>query len=125
VLAFENVGVRKMEFPLRVASIGAPFNGAAGVQAWFRTLARPGATLDVQLDGVATADAIRFDVGAGRFELGGWNTHLFTQLDRFEGTLKLDTQPLGYLPTTILLASAASIGGPCVLTIPRACDASR
>src|SRR6185503_19490240 len=40
-----------------------------------------------------------------------------TQTDRFDGTLKLDTQPYGYWPTMILLASAASIGGPGVLSL--------
>src|SRR5947208_2022071 len=53
VLAAEYVNVRRMAFPLRIASLSA-FGGAAGVAAWLRTLARPGATLDVQLDGVAS-----------------------------------------------------------------------
>jgi hypothetical protein len=115
-LAFESVGKRSMTFPVRIASIGA-FGGAAGVQAWLRTLARPGATLDVQLDGVASVDAMRFDVYSGRFEVAQWNTQQYAQTDRFEGALRLDCSPYAYLPTMILLASAASVGGPGVLAL--------
>jgi hypothetical protein len=116
VLAFETVNHRTMTFPMRLASSSA-FSGALGLQSWLRTLARPGATLDIQLDGVPTAEAVRFDVLTGRYENGVWNTQLYSQTDRLEGTLKLDTQPYGYWPTMILLASSASVGAPGVLTL--------
>lgn len=117
VLAAEYVNVRRMAFPLRVASISS-FGGAAGVQAWLRTLARPGATLDLTPDG-STDPAVRFDVNAGRFEPNSsWDRQQWKQTDRMEGTLKLDVQPLGYWPTLILLASSASVGLPGSLPIP-------
>lgn len=115
VLAFETVNHRQMQFPVRIASTSA-FT-SAGAAAWMRTLARPGATLDVLLDGVPTAEAVRFDVLTGRYENAQWNTQQFTQTDRFDGTLKLDVQPFGYWPTMILLASSASVGAPGVLAL--------
>jgi hypothetical protein len=117
VLAAEYTNVRRMQFPLRLASAAA-FSGVNGLVGWLRQLARPGATFDIQLDGVASTDGIRFDVNDGRFELDpAWDTRLYSQTDRLEGTLKLDVQPFGYWPTWIILGSAASVGLPGFLAI--------
>src|SRR5919198_5516227 len=79
VLAAEYSNMRRMQFPLRVASLSA-FGGALGLTAWLRTLARPGATLDVQLDSVPSAEAVRWDVRAGRFEVDpSWDTKMYSQ----------------------------------------------
>jgi hypothetical protein len=119
VLAFESVNHRTMTFPVRIASVGT-LGGAAGAQSWFRTLARPGATLDVTLDGVPSSEAIRWDVLSGRLELAQWDTRQYAQADRMEATLKLDTQPFGFWPTLILIASSASVGLPGTLALPAA-----
>lgn len=115
LLALETVGVRHMVFPIRLASVGA-YGGLAGVQGLIRGMARPGATLDVQLENVPTADGVRFDVVAGRLE-ERWRLPL-GRISRLEADLKLDVRPFGYLPTTIVLASAASVGLPGALAIP-------
>jgi hypothetical protein len=67
VLGYEDVGVRSMSFPLLLPSSGV-FGGLTGLEGWIRQLARPGAVVDLLVDGVATADAVRFDVLTGRLE---------------------------------------------------------
>jgi hypothetical protein len=115
VLAFETTNIRRMQFPLRLASHSA-WSGVNGLSAMLRRAARPGAYIDLQPDGVASGEAIRFDVAAGRLELA-YEIRQYGQLDRIPATLKLDVQPFGYWPTMILLASAASVGGPGVLAL--------
>jgi hypothetical protein len=117
-LAFETVNHRPFTIPLRIASHSA-WGGLQGAEAQLRQLARPGAYIDLQLDGVASAEAVRFDVIAGRYEVTH-DVRMAQQLDRREGTLKLDVQPFGYWPTMILLASSASVGLPGSLDIPNA-----
>jgi hypothetical protein len=117
VLAFETINHRPFTIPLRIASHSA-WGGLQGAEAQLRQLARPGAYIDLQLDGVASAEVVRFDVLAGRYELTH-DVRMAQQLDRREGTLKLDVQPFGYWPTMILLASAASVGLPGQLAIPQ------
>jgi hypothetical protein len=116
-LALESAGVRHMSFPLLVGSHSV--GGAPGLQGLLRLLARPGATLDVQLDGMASADAVRFDVSGGRLE-DDYDLPMYRGAKRLPMVLKLDTQPFAYWPTTILLASAASVGLPGQLAIPAA-----
>lgn len=107
VLAYEHLGVRHMSLPVIMPSVAA-FGGLAALEGMFRLIARPGAVLDVQPQGVS--DAIRFDVIGGRYE-EDYDTYENTVMRR-KGTIYLDTQPLGYLPTSILVASTASIAVP-------------
>jgi hypothetical protein len=107
-LALESVGPRRMSFPLFVPS---------GYQRVLRQIAREGATLDVQVDGIASADAVRFDVLSGRLE-DDYSLPIRRGARLLPAVLKLDTQPYAYLPTTILLASSASVGLPGQLAIP-------
>ena len=97
--AYENIGVRTMTFPILVP-----------------IAARPGAFLDIQLANVATSDAIRFDVLGGRYKPDYRLRE--QQISIRRGTLELDVQPFGYLPTNILLASVASLGLPGMATVP-------
>lgn len=117
VFGFEAAGVRRMMFPVRLASLGA-FGGLAALESTVRALARPGAVLDLMPDGVATADAVRFDVLAGRLE-EDYDLRVH-RVGRRDSTVKLEVGPFGYSPTWITLASAASVGLPGVLTIPNA-----
>lgn len=117
-LAFEQAGVRRMSFPLILPSSSAFAGGLAGLEATLRALARPGAHVDLLPDGVATGDAVRFDVLAGRWE----ERYAIREhaIGVRQGDLHLDVQPFGYLPTMILLASSASVGMPGLLTVPNA-----
>lgn len=110
VLSYESAGVRRMGFPLVLPS---------GPGALIRQLARPGAVLDLRLDGVATAEAVRFDLLSGQLE-PAYDYRIWNQADRARSDLLLQTQPFGYWPTEILLASAASVGLPGVLAVPGA-----
>lgn len=114
-LRFETVGVRRMSFPLLLPSGGAGLT-LAGLEEVLRELARPGATLDVKPEYVPTGDMVRFDVLAGRWEAEHQVRHW--EYGRKLGTLRLDVDPFGYLPTWITLASAASVGLPGYLTVP-------
>jgi hypothetical protein len=106
-LSYESVGVRHMSFPLILPSSGT-FGGLTGLESYLRLLARPGATLDIQPDGETTA--VRFDVLSGRWEQD-YDTYE-NRVQRRKGILLLDTQPYGYLPTSIILASTASMALP-------------
>jgi hypothetical protein len=110
-LAYESVGVRQFKFPLLLASAAAVPSGLTGAESWLRTLARPGgAFVDVMPEGVATGDMVRFDVLTGRWE-PDYSVHV-NRAGRRQGNLILDVQPLGYLPTMMILASTASVGLP-------------
>lgn len=116
VLAFETNSPRKFHFNLRLASSGAFTGGLEGLEQLVRAMARGGAAIDVQPEGVATANAIRFDVIDGRLDP---TYSIYVQrLARREETLELTVQPFGYLPTMILLASVASMAIPGRMTIP-------
>ena len=78
---------------------------------WEGMLARaamPGAIVGVQPENVPSAQAVYFDVIDGRYETEHNIFH--NRIGVRKGTLYLDTQPYGYWPTEILLASAASVG---------------
>ena len=107
-LVEEFFGVRKWVFPLTIrASYSVPNLDVANVEALLRKLARPGATLDVQPQG-ASAPAIRFDVLGGRYE-PAYHVRHNAEGARL-GRLFVETKPLGYWPTWILLGSVASLG---------------
>jgi hypothetical protein len=109
--AFESVGVRQFKFPLLLASAAAIPSGLTGAESWLRTLARPGgAFVDVMPEGVATGDMVRFDVLTGRWEPD--YSVFVNRVGRRQGNLILDVQPLGYLPTMMILASTASVRLP-------------
>lgn len=116
-LAYETVGVRRLQFPLILPSGGAGLS-LAGLESLLSLLARPGAVLDVKPQGVATGEMVRFDVLTGRWEPEPQIRHW--EIGVRLGTLRLDTQPFAYLPTQILLASSASVGLPGRLTVPGA-----
>jgi hypothetical protein len=118
VYGFEDVGVRTMTFPMLLPSSSAFTGGLTGLEALIRNTARPGAYIDLIPDGVATADAVRFDVLAGRLEDEYSGYH--QRVTKRQTTLKLDVQPFGYLPTFITLASVASVALPGVVSIPNA-----
>lgn len=113
--AFVQNRVRRMKFPLLAASNGT-WAGLSGLENVLRGLARPGATLDLGFDGVASTDRIRFDVLGGRVKVDYQQWH--HRAGRHRLTLELDTQPIGYLPTWILLASTATMTLPGALAIP-------
>ena len=106
---YDRAGVRHMAFPLRLASGGAGLS-LTQLESLVRLNARPGGYLDVQPEGVASAEAVRFDLVHGRWE-PDYSVYM-QRAGRREGALLLDTQPYGYWPTWITLASAASVMSP-------------
>lgn len=117
-LSAEMIGVRNMSFPLILGS-NAAWTSLPALEGMLRLAARPGgAYIDLQPNGVATADMIRFDIITGRWKPGYQIRH--QAIGRRLGTLELDTQPFGYMPTSIILASAASVGLPGSLAVPGA-----
>lgn len=113
-LAFENVGVRHMAIPLLINARGVA--SLTQVESMLRTFARPGGYIDLAVEGIPTAEAVRFDLLTGRWE-PAYDTYL-QRVDRRRGTLYLDTGPYGYWPTWITLASVASMSSPGTLQIP-------
>lgn len=113
-LAFTQSGVRRFRFPLLLRS-GASLT-LTGVESTLRALAQPGAYVDLGLGGVATGDRVRFDVRAGRLRPEYHVRH--NEAGVRLASLELDVDPFGYLPTMILLASAASVGLPGRLAVP-------
>jgi hypothetical protein len=113
-LSFEEVGPRHMTFPLVVGS--GPWGSLTQTESLLRMLSRPGAYIDLQPEGVASTEAVRFDILSGRWE-PAYRTHVQRAVRR-QGTLQLDSLPYGYWPTWITLASVASVGLPGFLTIP-------
>jgi len=98
-------GLRRMSLPLMLGS-NAAWGGLSNIESMVRYFARKGAWLDIQTFGVPSAEAIRFDI-----EFGVWEPRYETrvgELARRRGDLKLITQPYGYWPTWILIASAPS-----------------
>src|SRR6266576_3552960 len=66
-LAFESVGKRAFSFPLRIASGGSGMS-LQTMESLLRLYARPNSYIDLQPDGVPSAESVRFDVLAGRYE---------------------------------------------------------
>ena len=108
--AFEHAGARRMSFPLLAASGGAGLSLDA-LHAVLSRSARPGAYIDLKPDGVPTAEMVRFDVIGGQVKLDDYTVHL-QRVARRRLTVELETQPYGYWPTWIVLASSASVGVP-------------
>lgn len=114
-LSYEQYRLRSMEFPLLIGS-HSTFGGLVAAESLLRLNARPGGWLDVQPDGVPSTEAIRFDLVSGRYE-EDYQLRIHA-VSRRRGTLYLQTQPLGYWPTWITLASSASVGLPGGFAIP-------
>lgn len=108
--SFSRGRVRKFTFPLLLASGGAGLS-LTKLESTLRLNARPGAYVDVQPDGVPSAESVRFDVIGGRW-LPAYNVRHHRQLSRRMGSLELKVQPFGYWPTWITLASAVSATNP-------------
>lgn len=84
-------------------------------EAQIREFSTPGAMLRIQPEGVPSSEAVFFDVLDGRWEQ---DYNVFeNRAARRKGSLFLDTQPWGYWPTEILLASSASVGFMGVLPV--------
>lgn len=100
--AYEYAGVRKMAFPLIVPSGGVGGNSLDTIEAMLRQIVRPGAYVDIQPDGVPTAEMVRFDILGGRVNHDPYSVYL-QRVGRRYLSLELDTQPYGYWPTWINL----------------------
>lgn len=116
-LLYQTSGVRRLRFPLVLPSGGAGL-ALTALEAALTVAANPNGYIDLQPEAVPSAEAVRFDVVAGRWlPAYGIREHA---VGRRRGTLEVDVQPFGYWPTQILLASAASIGLPGFLAVPGA-----
>jgi hypothetical protein len=104
--AYRNVGPRKMAFPLLLRDV--PGQTMLQTESLLRTWTTAGAAVAVQPETVPSGQAVFFDVIDGRWEPD--YDGFLNRAGRRKGTLYLDTQPWGYWPTEMLLASAASIG---------------
>lgn len=104
--AFETAAVRKMAFPLLIASGGAGLT-LDGIEAALRLVARPGGYIDMQPDGVPTAEMVRFDILGGRLGHNPYQVRV-QGVKRRLLLLELDTPPFGYWPTWITLASVTT-----------------
>lgn len=111
--SYRSVGPRKMSFPLLLRDV--PGQTLLQTESLLREWTTAGAYVAIQPETVASGEAVFFDVLDGRWE-PDYDGYL-NRAGRRRGTLYLDTQPFGYWPTMILLASAASIGGPGVMTL--------
>lgn len=108
-LAYETAaGARKMSFPLTVPSGGVAGLSLDTIEASLRQMVRPGGYVDMQPANVPTAEMVRFDVLGGDVAQRGYSVDL-RRISRGLYTLSLETQPLGYWPTWITLASVASV----------------
>lgn len=118
-LSYESAaGARTMTFPVRVPSGGIAGLSVDTIEAGLRQMVRPGGWVDLQPQGVPTGEMVRFDILGGDVAHHAYSVDLQRE-SRRELTVTLQTQPFGYWPTAIVLASVASIGvGPFKLTIP-------
>jgi hypothetical protein len=109
-LGFESAaGPRRMTFPLIVPSGGVAGLSLDVIESSLRQMVRPGGFVDLRLDGVWPTDAVRFDILGGDVAHRNYTVDV-QRIDRRRFTLSLDTQPFGYWPTWITLASVASWG---------------
>jgi hypothetical protein len=102
-----------MSFPLLLRDV--PNQTLLQTESLLRNWTTPGARVAVQTETTPSGQAVFFDVLDGRWEpaYDGFEN----RAGRRRGTLFLDTQPWGYWPTEMLLASAASIGFNGQLTV--------
>lgn len=106
VFAYRSVGPRKMSFPLLLRDV--PGQTLLQTETLLREWTAANAKVAIQPETVPSGQAVFFDVIDGRWEPA--YDGFYNRAGRRKGTLYLDTQPWGYWPTEILLASAASIG---------------
>src|SRR5262252_5872339 len=106
VFAFRDTNLRKMSFPLLLRDV--PGQTLLQTESLLRNWTTAGAKVAVQTETTPSGQAVFFDVADGRWEpdYDGFEN----RAGRRRGTLFLVTQPWGYWPTEMLLASAASIG---------------
>lgn len=100
---YRSAPVRHMAIPLVI--------NTASPAMWEGMLARaamPGAIVGIQPELVPSSQAVYFDVVDGRYEPD--HNIFLNRAGRRKGTLFLETQPYGYWPTEIVLASSASVG---------------
>lgn len=116
VLAFETEPIRRMTIPVLVPSGGISGLSLPGVEGFLHEIVRPGGTIDLQPDGVATGERVRFDILGGRVNHDPYNVRL-NQVGRRYLSIELDTPPFGYMPTQILLASVPSMALPGAIAI--------
>lgn len=107
VLALRSYGVRQMSFPLTIPSGPLGFS-LTQWESRLRRAAQNGAVLDVRPEGGSYL--MRFDIIDGRWE-PDYEVRV-NRAGRRRGTLYLDTQPFGYFPTWITVASAAQADMP-------------
>lgn len=106
VFAYRSVGPRQMSFPLLLRDV--PGRPLLQTESLLREWTTAGARVAVQPETVPSGQAVFFDVLDGRWEPD--YDGFYNRAGYRRGTLFLDTQPWGYWPTEMLLASAASIG---------------
>jgi hypothetical protein len=105
-LSNKRYDMRQMQFPLIIPSNGA-WQGLLGAESMLRLNSQPGGYIDVQPDGVASAEAIRFNILGGAFE-EQYSTPIF-RVGRMKGS-GADHRALRLRPTEIIPASAALNG---------------
>jgi hypothetical protein len=118
-LAYTQSGVRHFRFPLRLASSWPGPNGLQGLEDHLRRIIRAPVGglgyIDLLPEGAAIGGnpsaAVRFDILDGRVIQRTYSVYR-QRIARRDVDLELDVQPFGYLPTVILLASAAEASGP-------------
>jgi hypothetical protein len=116
--SYEHAAIRRMSFPLLVPSGGIVGQSLDTIEQLLGLYARPGGYIDIQPDGVPTAEMVRFDLLGGRVNHDPYSVQL-QRIDRRFLRVDLDTQPYGYWPTTIILASqAAATAFPFSIAIP-------
>lgn len=110
---FRYAPVRQMAIPLLLRDV--PGQTLLQTESLMRQWSTPGAYVALQPETVPSGEAVFFDVIDGRWE-PDYNT-FENRVGRRKGTLFLDTQPFGYWPTELMLASAASVGYMGQLTV--------
>lgn len=109
VLAYSRANVRRMSFPMILPSGGLGGFSLTQVESFIRRNAAGGGYIDLQPANVPTAEAVRFDIISGRWE-PDYDMRL-NALSKRTGVMTLETQPYGYYPTWITLASVTNAGG--------------
>lgn len=109
--SYEFAGLRRMSFPLLVPSGGVAGQSLDRIESLLRLYVRPNAFIDIQPDGVPSSEAVRFDIVGGRVNHDPYSVQL-QRVDRRFLRLDLDTQPFGYWPTWITLASQQALALP-------------